>query len=176
MSDFFPQLQPANHAKGRAPASRLGSQFDAFLFSPIGDDYNGMPLSVVSILARGDLDPWREAASLAAMPADLAARRLESIIQTLPHQPLTLPDCATVARRLIALLPRQTDPSSGGSEKPAEANKVKAIASNQRAKIVVIILMGLMILLMGAHCARSGNESPTQPAFVTSPGSLQHNH
>jgi hypothetical protein len=29
-----------------------------------------MPLSVVSMLARRDLDPWQEAANLAALPAE----------------------------------------------------------------------------------------------------------
>ena len=35
----------------------LGSGFDAFLFAVIGEDRNGMALSVVSMLARMDLDP-----------------------------------------------------------------------------------------------------------------------
>jgi hypothetical protein len=39
---------------------------------------NEMPLSVISALARLDLDPWAEAAELARMPADGAARRLSS--------------------------------------------------------------------------------------------------
>lgn len=51
----------------KPPASfaTLGSEFDAFLFAAIGEDRNGMPLSVVSFLARMDLDPWYEASSLA---------------------------------------------------------------------------------------------------------------
>jgi len=46
----------------------LGAEFDDFLFAIIGDDRNGMQLSVVSVLARMDLDPWHEAATLAASP------------------------------------------------------------------------------------------------------------
>jgi hypothetical protein len=38
-----------------APLARLSGEFDAFLFSSIGDNRNGIPLSVVSLLARRDL-------------------------------------------------------------------------------------------------------------------------
>jgi hypothetical protein len=66
-----------------AETSGLGPEFDDFLFAVIGDDRNGMPLSVVSVLARVDLDPWHEAATLAAMPGELAARRLAPLLATL---------------------------------------------------------------------------------------------
>jgi hypothetical protein len=52
----------------------LGSQFDDFLFAPIGEEENGMLLSVVSALARLDLDPWQEAASLTGLPVPSDAR------------------------------------------------------------------------------------------------------
>ena len=54
----------------------LGSQFDDFLFAPIGEEENGMLLSVVSALARLDLDPWQEAASLTGLPVGTATQRL----------------------------------------------------------------------------------------------------
>ena len=58
--------------------SNLGATFNDFLFATVCKDRNDMPLSVVSALARLDLDPWTEAAELARMPADGAARRLSS--------------------------------------------------------------------------------------------------
>ena len=45
------------------------TSFDPFLFSEIGEERNGMLLSMVSALARLDLDPWREAASLSRLTA-----------------------------------------------------------------------------------------------------------
>ena len=54
------------------------SEFDRFLFAPIGEEKNGMLLSVLSALARLDLDPWREAAELARMPKHTAKQRLTS--------------------------------------------------------------------------------------------------
>jgi hypothetical protein len=55
----------------------LGREFDNFLFASIDDDRNGPLLSVVSALARLEVDPWIEAASLARMPREQAKRRLK---------------------------------------------------------------------------------------------------
>src|SRR5271170_7527939 len=90
-----------------ASSSRVGSEFDAFLFAPIGEDRNGLPLSVVSLLARMDLDPWQEAAGLAGLPTQAAAHKLAGLLAALPL--LKPSDPQTLATRLIALLPRPTD-------------------------------------------------------------------
>jgi hypothetical protein len=92
----------------RAPrAWGLAPEFDEFLFALIGEDHNGMPLSVLSALARLDIDPWEEAATLASLPIDVATDKLTSVIGALPDGPLKLPAPATTAARLIALLPRR---------------------------------------------------------------------
>jgi hypothetical protein len=85
----------------------LGSEFDGFLFAPIGPDRNGMLLSVLSALARLDVDPWQEAAHLAGMPQKLATGRLTSMIAALPAGSPEHGDPQTIAARLVALLPRQ---------------------------------------------------------------------
>src|ERR1700722_10622908 len=151
MTDSSHQLDLANEIKAAARAPRLGSEFNAFLFSPIGEGRNGMPLSVVSLLARCDLDPWLEAASLAAMPADAAARRLDSLIRALPDQPLTLPDSRTIATRLIALLPRWTDPKIRPAEKRAKAADTGAVARRRRTMVAAMILVISTMLLMSAQ-------------------------
>jgi hypothetical protein len=90
-----------------ASFSVLGSEFDDFLFAPIGEDRNDMPLSVLSALARLDIDPWLEAAELARLPRETATQRLASSIAALPDGPSAHPEHETIAGRLIALLPRQ---------------------------------------------------------------------
>jgi hypothetical protein len=77
-------------------AVQLGSEFDAFLFAPVDGERNGMVLSVLSALARLDVDPWREAAN----------RRLTSLIAALPDASSTRLQPGTIADRLIALPPR----------------------------------------------------------------------
>jgi hypothetical protein len=169
MPDSSQPLEMANEIKNRVPAPRLGSEFNAFLFSPIGDDRNGMPLSVVSLLARRDLDPWEEAASLAEMSTDAATRRLESLIQALPDQPLTLPDPGSVADRLIALLPRRTYLKIQGPEQHAKAYDAKALTPSRRTIVIAAIVLVSMILLMGAELAKLRNEPPARPVAADAP-------
>jgi hypothetical protein len=86
--------------------STLGSQFDDFLFSSIGEDRNAMPLSVLSALARLDIDPWQEAAELARLPPETAKQRLASSIAALPNAWPAHLELKIIAARLVALLPR----------------------------------------------------------------------
>ena len=67
-------------------ASDIGPQFD-FLCAPIGEDRNGTTLSVLSALARLDVDPWSEATSLARMPREAAAERLTALIELAAARP-----------------------------------------------------------------------------------------
>ena len=81
------------------------SEFDPFLYAPVGEERNGMLLSVLSALARLDVDPWQEAATLTKMPAQDATLRLTSLLSSLPSDAATLLAPSTVLR-LIALLPQ----------------------------------------------------------------------
>jgi hypothetical protein len=85
----------------------LGPEFDDFLFAPVADDGNGMLLSVLSALVRLNVDPWQEAAKLAALPGDMATQRLATLIAALPDRTSVHLDSGTIAARLIALLPHQ---------------------------------------------------------------------
>jgi hypothetical protein len=82
------------------------SEFDPFLYAPVGEERNGMLLSVLSALARLDVDPWLEAATLTKMPAKDATLRLTSLLSSLPSEAATLLAPSTVLR-LIALLPKE---------------------------------------------------------------------
>ena len=82
------------------------SEFDPFLYAPVGEERNGMLLSVLSALARLDVDPWLEAATLTKMPAKDATLRLTSLLSSLPSEAVTLLAPSTVLR-LIALLPKE---------------------------------------------------------------------
>ena len=85
--------------------SHINSEFDRFLFASIGDQENGTPLSVLSVLARSDIDPWQEAARLAQMPKELAAQSVASVIERLPNGRFGPPKSKVIAVRLIELLP-----------------------------------------------------------------------
>ena len=91
----------------RTSLSVLASEFDNFLFAPIANDHNDMPLSVLSALARLNIDPWKEAAELAQLPREAATQRLVSSIGALLDGLSVHSEHRPIAARLIALLPRQ---------------------------------------------------------------------
>jgi hypothetical protein len=86
-----------------ALAPLIGPEFDEFLYAPIGADRTG--LSVLSALARLNVDPWQEATSLARMPREAAVVRLTALIDALPNEG-TIGIPTTIAADLVALLPR----------------------------------------------------------------------
>jgi hypothetical protein len=87
--------------------SLLHSDLNDFLFAPVGEEQNGMTLSVVSGLTRLGLNPWEEAARLTPLPKARAAEALAKVIARLPiHRTQALDDLA-ISRRLVELLPAQ---------------------------------------------------------------------
>ena len=105
-------MEGTNSAVGvtRSPRlSTLGSEFNDFLFAPVCEERDETPLSVISALARLDLDPWEEAAALAGLAREPAAQRLASLLAKLPYGPSVRPDPGTTSARLVALLPRRPE-------------------------------------------------------------------
>lgn len=78
----------------------LGQQFEPLLYAVLYEDGDGMPLTVVSAIARSGVDPWREAARIAKMPKSQALVALAGII---PGR--SADDAAAIADRLFTLLP-----------------------------------------------------------------------
>jgi hypothetical protein len=64
----------------------LPSAYDDFLYAPVGESTNGALLTVLSVLARQNVDPWEEAADLNRLPRDTAARRLTAMFTASPGQ------------------------------------------------------------------------------------------
>lgn len=89
----------------RAPFSPMHSDLNAFLFAEIGRDRSGMALTVASAMARSGLDPWAEAARLAALSPAVAIQGLLPMLSK-SAEGADLGDVRTVADRLVRLLPR----------------------------------------------------------------------
>ena len=129
--------------KMRASFSHPGVEYTAFLFEPLGDDRNGVPLALASILGRMSLDPWSEAASLAAMPTDVAAHKLASIIEAMPNQVVPRVESNTLAERLIRLLPKRPDLAA-----PAPAPLADAHATKRRPLFTYLVWLVLFCVLL----------------------------
>jgi hypothetical protein len=90
-----------------ASFSLLKSEFNDFLFAPVGGDDDHRVLSVLSAFSRAGIDPWRKAAQLQGLPREQAMQDLASILAALPDSPRPLTEARFAAHRLIALLPRR---------------------------------------------------------------------
>jgi hypothetical protein len=89
--------------------SRTDSQFDRFLFAPLDED-GETPLSVLSALARQDIDAWQEAARLNQLPKDSAINSFASTIWKTNSERWSPSDASIVAAGLVELLPSHHAP------------------------------------------------------------------
>ena len=133
-----------------------GSEFNDFLFAPIGEDKNGMLVSVLSGFARSDVDPWEEAAKLAQLPGEAASSELAALIGALPDRAASYPDPRTIAKRLIALLPHPLG-ANGGSSHSAWA------VMNSRPWWIYV---GFMCFVLGTQFLIANHQLPTKPGNI----------
>jgi hypothetical protein len=128
--------------------SQFRSEFDAFLYASVGDRSDGPLLSVLSVLARLDIDPWQEAATLARMSPDKAVWRMAALIETLPGEPSAHMNAKTIATRLVALLPRQIVISVGSPG----TTSIQGNSANIRFIIALLLLNAMfMAFSFGSH-------------------------
>jgi hypothetical protein len=137
-----------------ASAPLLGPEFDDFLFAPIGEERNGMQLSVLSAMARLEVDPWQEAAELAGLPGAAAIERLASLIALLPDESSKHRDPGTIAARLIALLPRRA------SSDTAPLKTLLGAGTPTHSLAVLYVLM--IVLMLGSEWIMASRQPPAQ--------------
>jgi hypothetical protein len=122
----------------------LGPAFNRFLFAVVGTDRHGGQLSVVSALARLDLDAWAEAAALARLPRNVAVLRLSGLLRKYVEIPQITQEAELVAARLIALLPE------GATPRALHKAPSRLAAALGGAGLGMLIALGVMIGLQFA--------------------------
>jgi hypothetical protein len=85
----------------------LRPDLDKFLFATVGEEIDGMPLSVISALTRLGLDPWQEAGRLSSLSNREAVEQLGRLIAELPGTLRPSGEAREIAGGLIDLLPTQ---------------------------------------------------------------------
>jgi hypothetical protein len=121
--------------------SLLHSDLNEFLFASVGDEQNGMPLSVISALTRLGVDPWEEAARLAALPKAVAAEALAPMIARLPIGRPQPSDNLAITQRLVELLPL-----SGQSAPPGRKRGAKDKRYVQAVMLLACLALGAAVL------------------------------
>jgi hypothetical protein len=123
--------------------SSLPSECNSFLFAPICEEAGGMQLSVLSALARINVDPWEETTRLAAMPKAIAVRAIVSLLARVSGGSSS--EAEVIAARLVQLLPQS---SENAPNAPTDAVKVGA----QRTKYWLVWLsIAIAMSLLSPH-------------------------
>lgn len=145
--------------------SPLNSEFNPFLFAPIGEERNDTVLTVLSALARLGIDPWQESARLAQLSTKVATQKLTSIISGLPNGRWAQSDAGAIAARLIELLPA----------KRAAQIPSRLVAYGGRPQASPMMILLLLALLAGltfftiALRMRSATDTDSSTATTSSP-------
>jgi hypothetical protein len=139
-------------------------EFNAFLFASVGDEKNGMALTVMSALARLGFDPWNEAGRLAGLSRAGAAKALARMIAKLPVGDWQASDLADIASRLARLLP--TIDVAAAAKAPKAVQPSPGRQASKRAAILVVSLMLLLSALFGM--TRTAPPPPEIPSSASS--------
>ena len=142
-------------------------EMDSFLFADVGKEVNGIPLSVLSALARLGVDPRDEAARLSRLTSKAAASQLARLLARLPDHPWTPPELRRIAKRLVELLPA---PPKGGEVRQitSAANRKPSSLPSRHLIYLALALSGALIfgLVAHGHVTPGGNET-SQPSSQT---------
>jgi hypothetical protein len=145
-------------------------EFDRFLHATIGTEQNGMDLSVLSLLARQNLDPWEAARQLSLLAREPAVHALSTMLERGRIGTLPVPDMPALASSLVSLLQM---PTPGTAGKPAwRAPTPTAIltpAATHRLQVIIgitLVMLTLRWLLAGMSAPQPGASQPP-PAATT---------
>jgi hypothetical protein len=121
------------------------SRYDAFLFASVYEEANGMPLSVLSALARMNVDPWEEAARLAAVPKPVAEKTLVSTFNLVSANIGKLSGAEAIAARLVRLLPH------GDEGATAAAPEIAGVRAQRTFFSLIWVCFAIALSLLSAR-------------------------
>lgn len=123
-------------------ATGLDARYDQFLQTPVGDDRKGTSVTVLSMLARLGLDPWREASDLAALPKKSAWDRLDAVAARFTDVPSLIAGRADAVTRMIARLP-------GGQDHDNTRQATTPIPGIPGGRLYLIIAIAFLVVHLG---------------------------
>lgn len=149
----------------------LRPDLDKFLQATVGEERDGVPLTMISALARLDLDPWDEAGRLSSLAKPEAGEQLARTILRLTGTRWRTPEARRIADDLIELLPTRAEVREAAAGSFA---KHLTIASGKRFWLICLLLLGAALAAMIASGELPfGNRAPPEAVQITSPQSPQ---
>jgi hypothetical protein len=150
------------------PHERIDPVYDKFLYAQLGEEANGMQLSVLSALARQNMDPWEIAQKLSVLPREPAVRFLTPLLACVPGDVPEREAPEVIAARLIAMLPSLaiSDRKAG----PAYSEHPHAQPNLAIDRIRLFVAFALL-LLFGQLLLSSLSPGPTSGKSMSSTAS-----
>src|SRR5947207_10385050 len=124
-------------------------EFDAFLFAPVGEEVDGVPLSVLSALSRLGLDPRDEAVRLARLTKDAAADQLATMIARLYDRRWSASEAWRIASGLVERLPKVKAPANDTSAGQGEGSTTSSGASPFLIYLAMAVAMLVILIARG---------------------------
>jgi hypothetical protein len=135
-------------------------EMDPFLFASVGEEIEGIPLSVLSALARLGLDPRNEAARLSHLTSKAAASQLGRLFARLPDRPWTSSEIRRIAKKLVELLPAA--PNGGKNDQmPSTTTGTLGSAVSRHSTYLALALAGALVLGLIAHGSATSRDHET---------------
>ncbi len=123
-----------------------GSDYDAFLFAELGEDRTGAAVTVLSALARLDLEPWTEASELSRLGREGAKVRLTTHFEAITYIPALASESR--AAKLILLLPKRAPLRVSNSLEAATSNfPILSMSWTTMALVAVVVLAWFLYLV-----------------------------
>lgn len=132
----------------RRPYAPVMPELDPFLFASVGEEVNGVPLSVLSALARLGFDPRDEAARLSDLTREAATDQLARMIARLSDRQWTAAEARTIASGLAERLPAAT---AAGGAAPAESSADRATGSRVPVLLIYLVIAGAALISLFVH-------------------------
>ncbi len=121
-------------------------EFDSFLFAAVGEERDGIPLSVLSALSRLGLDPRDEAARLSHLTKEAAADQLARMIARLSDRRWPLSEARRIAGGLIERLP--TSSTAGKPHRLETGAEPISSSRGSRFRVYSALLIALLVSLI----------------------------
>ena len=136
----------------RRPFRPLRPQFGKFLFATVGNEIDGVPLTVISVLARLGLDPWEEAERLSSLGNREAVEQLARLIAEVPGSVRPLAEARVLAGGLVGLLVNH-GPSRTSAPQIQIRPRYRAPVLPKRAQfwVVCFLLTAAALVSAAAH-------------------------
>ena len=128
--------------------------FARFLGAAVGEDDKGTNVTVLSMLARLDVDPWKEAEDLTRMPETSARQRLEALLERFKDVPTLVSERGRLALGLLSFLPRQTKSAGPSPDATATATTQSGLAFYG---VSIYWIIGMVLLVGYIASLASGN-------------------